>query len=54
MGERRDACNVLFGRKLGLDVIWLRKMSVAGSYEHGKEPSGSIKGGEFLDSLNYY
>jgi len=27
---------------------------VAGSYEHGKETSVSIKGGEFLDWLNDY
>jgi hypothetical protein len=25
---------------------------VAGSCEHGNEPSGSIKGGEFLDQLS--
>jgi hypothetical protein len=25
---------------------------VAWSYEHGNEPSGSIKGGEFLDQLS--
>jgi hypothetical protein len=27
---------------------------VAGSCEHGNEPLGSIKGGEFLDWLNDY
>jgi hypothetical protein len=27
---------------------------VAGSCEHGNEPSGSIKGGEFLDQLSDY
>jgi hypothetical protein len=27
---------------------------VAGSCEHDNEPSGSIKGGEFLDQLNDY
>jgi hypothetical protein len=27
---------------------------VAGFCEHGNEPSGSIKGGEFLDQLNEY
>jgi hypothetical protein len=27
---------------------------VAGSCEHGNGLSGPIKGGEFLDSLNYY
>jgi hypothetical protein len=28
--------------------------SVAGCCEHGNEPSGSIKGGEFLDWLSDY
>jgi hypothetical protein len=27
---------------------------VAGSCEHGNEPSGSIKGGKFLDELRDY
>jgi len=27
---------------------------VAGSCEHGNEPSGPIKGGEFLDKLSDY
>jgi hypothetical protein len=27
---------------------------VAGSYEHGNEPSRSIKGGEFLDCVSDY
>jgi hypothetical protein len=30
-------------------VDWLRIWTVAGPSEHGNEPSGSIKGGEFLD-----
>jgi hypothetical protein len=25
---------------------------VAGCYEHGNEPSGSLKGGEFIDYLS--
>jgi hypothetical protein len=29
-----------------------RHWSVAGSCEHGNEPSGSIKGTEFLDQLS--
>jgi len=29
--------------------IWLRTMSMAGYYEYGNEPLGSLKGGEFLD-----
>jgi len=28
------------------------KETVAGPFEHGKETSGSIKGGEFLDYLS--
>jgi hypothetical protein len=27
---------------------------VAGCCEHGNEPSGSVKGKEFLDKLSYY
>jgi hypothetical protein len=27
---------------------------VTGSYEHGNEPSGSVKGDEFLDQMNDY
>jgi hypothetical protein len=27
---------------------------VVGSCEHGNEPSGSMKGGEFLDQINDY
>jgi hypothetical protein len=33
----------------GLDSSGLGYGQVAGSCEHGDEPSGSIKGGEFLD-----
>jgi hypothetical protein len=36
----------------GLDSSGLRRVLVAGCCEHGNEPSGSIKGGEFLDSLS--
>jgi hypothetical protein len=31
----------------GLDSSGSEQGPVAGSFEHGKEPSGSIKGGEF-------
>jgi len=31
-----------------MDASSLGKRSVAGPYEHGNEPSGSIKGGEWL------
>jgi hypothetical protein len=41
-------------RRYGLDAYDLEQGPVAGSYEHGNEPSGSIKGGEFLDWLNDY
>jgi hypothetical protein len=30
-------------------VKWIKMDAVAGSCEHGDEPSGSIKGREFLD-----
>jgi hypothetical protein len=33
-------------------LIWLKIRTGSGPYEHGKEPSGSIKGGEFLDQLS--
>jgi hypothetical protein len=37
-------------RKMGWeDVEWLHLGLVAGSFEKSNEPSGSIKGGEFLD-----
>jgi hypothetical protein len=36
-------------RKCGLDASGSRQGPVAGSCEHGSEPSGSIKGKEFLD-----
>jgi len=35
--------------RCGLDSSGLEKESVAGPFEHVNEPSGSIKGGEFLD-----
>jgi hypothetical protein len=34
---------------VGTGCTWLRRGSVAGSCEHGNEPSGSIEVGEFLD-----
>jgi hypothetical protein len=34
--------------------IWLRIGSMPGSHEDGNEPSGSIKGREFLHQLNEY
>jgi hypothetical protein len=33
----------------GLDSSGSGYGQVVGSYEHGNEPSGSIKGGEFFD-----
>jgi hypothetical protein len=31
-----------------IGLIWLRQEAMA-DYKHGNEPSGSIKGGEFVD-----
>jgi hypothetical protein len=44
-------------REIGFgDVDWIHlaqdKVQVAGSCEHGNEPSGSIKCGEFLEQLS--
>jgi hypothetical protein len=36
----------------GLDTSGLRYGPVAGFYEDSNEPSGSVKGGEFIDQLN--
>jgi hypothetical protein len=36
----------------GLDSYGLGQRPVAGSWGHGNERSGSIKGGEFLDYLS--
>jgi hypothetical protein len=33
----------------GLDACDFGQRPVSGSCDHGNEPSGSIKGGEFLD-----
>jgi hypothetical protein len=39
----------------GVDQMSLvQDRSVSGSCEHGNEPSGSMKGGEFLDYMNDY
>jgi len=35
--------------RCGLDASGLGQRPVAGPCEHGNEPSGSIKGGEFLE-----
>jgi len=37
------------GVKMWAGSMWLRIGPMAGCCEHGNEPSGSIKGGEFLD-----
>jgi hypothetical protein len=37
------------GLSVGLDASGLEQGPVAGCCEHGDEPSGSIKGGAFLD-----
>jgi hypothetical protein len=36
----------------GLEASSSRQGAVAGTCEHGNKPSGSIKGGEFLDSFS--
>jgi hypothetical protein len=38
----------------GLDASGSRQGSMASSCEHGNEPPGSIKGGEFLEYPSYY
>jgi hypothetical protein len=38
-----------YGGNVWTGFIWLRIGTVAGSFEHGNEPSGSIKGRELLD-----
>jgi hypothetical protein len=56
MGEVRGAYNILVGRPEGRRPLgrhrrrWEDNIKMeAGSCEHGNEPSGSIKCGEFLD-----
>jgi hypothetical protein len=41
-------------RNTGLDSSSSGQRPVVGFSEHGNEPSGSIKGGEFLDNLREY
>jgi len=36
-----------YGRKVWTGFIWFRIGPVVGCCEHGNEPSGSTKGGEF-------
>jgi hypothetical protein len=38
--------------RCGLDAFCPEEVSVAGCFEHGNEPSGSIKGGEFIVYLS--
>jgi hypothetical protein len=38
--------------RCGLDASELEQGPVAGYCDHGNEPSGSMKGGEFLDRLS--
>jgi hypothetical protein len=40
--------------KYGLDSSDSGYGPVLGTYEHDDEPSGSLKGGEFLEHLNGY
>jgi hypothetical protein len=43
-----------WGGKVWTEFICFGKGPVAGSCEHGNEPSSSIKGGEFLDHPSDY
>jgi hypothetical protein len=36
----------------GVDWIQVAQKSMAGHYEHGNEPSGSLKSRKFLDQLS--
>jgi hypothetical protein len=38
-----------YGWGLGLDLSGAREGKLAGCFEHGNEPSGSIKCGNFVD-----
>jgi hypothetical protein len=40
--------------RCGLDASASGQGPVTGCCEHGNEPSGSIKGGEFLDKMSDY
>jgi len=40
--------------RCGLDASGSGQEPEAGSCEHGNEPLGSMKGGEFLDGLSDY
>jgi len=40
--------------KMWTGFIWLRIRISGGLCEHGNEPLGSVKGGEFLDRLSHY
>jgi hypothetical protein len=40
--------------RCGLDAFESEQVPVAGSYEHGNEPWGSIKGVKFLEQLSDY
>jgi hypothetical protein len=52
-----DNIKWIFGksvRRCGLDLAGSAQRLVAGSCEHDNEPSGSMKGGDFLDYLRNY
>jgi hypothetical protein len=38
--------------RCGLDTSYSEEGPLVGTPEHGNEPSGSIKGGEFLDQFS--
>jgi hypothetical protein len=54
MGEMKIILEWILGNwggKMLTGFIWIRRGTVVGSCEHGNEPSGSIKGREFLEGL---
>jgi len=52
LGHKWENNNRLDLTEIGLDGLgWFH---LIGSCEHGKEPSGSMKGGKFLDQLSDY
>jgi hypothetical protein len=43
-----------YGVRVWTGLIWLRIRINGGQYEHGNEPSGSLKGREFLEQVSDY
>jgi hypothetical protein len=50
--DGRITLELILGRKVGkiwTGFMWLRIGTSSRPFKHGNEPSGSIRGGEFLD-----